>query len=248
MYSIRTIFVEGGMRLSSFALRLLALVCMMVDHAGLAIFPSTGLFRCIGRLALPLYCFLLVQGYIHTRDVRAYARRLLLLAIVSEIPFDLLIFARMASGAEQNILFSLLLALLSLVIADTHRGKALPCALMEMGLCLVAMAARVSFGWLPIALCLSFYYGMTSRPKGVLLAACSLLLYTAMLWLSGVAQSWVLVSLCAPLGLVPVLFYNGKRGPASPVLKLMFYAAYPLHIVLLLVLRGMRIFPPYFLH
>ena len=236
------------MRLSSFALRLLALLCMMIDHAGLALFPSTGLFRCIGRLALPLYCFLLVQGYIHTRDIRAYARRLLLLAILSEIPFDLLIFGTIASGAEQNILFSLLLSLLALVIADGHRGQTLPCALMEAGICLVAMAARVSYGWLPIALSLSFYYGLTNKVKGALLAAGSLLLYTATLWLSGVERGWVLTSLFALLGLFPILVYNGRRGPASPVLKLMFYGAYPLHIIGLLILRGMRIFPPYFLH
>ena len=236
------------MRLSSFALRLAALLCMVADHVGLALFPSTGVFRCVGRLALPLYCFLLVQGYVHTRDVRAYARRLLLLAILSEIPFDLLIFARVTSAAEQNILFSLLLALLALVIADTHRGRALPLALMEAGICLVAMATRVSYGWLPIALCLSFFFGIRRPLRGVPLALGALLLYSATLWLSGVDSGWALISLCAPLGLLPILLYSGRRGLASPWLKLLFYAAYPLHIVALLVLRGMRIFPPYFLH
>ena len=103
--------------LSSFVLRLIALVCMCVDHAGLALFPSASAFRCVGRLAFPLYCFLLAQGFAHTRDIRAYARRLLLLACVSELPFDLLIFGRLSSAMEQNVVFSLLLGLLALCAA-----------------------------------------------------------------------------------------------------------------------------------
>lgn len=99
--------------MSSFALRLIALVCMCIDHMGLALFPSASVFRCVGRLAFPLYCFLLAQGYAHTHDLRAYARRLLLLAFLSEIPFDMLIFGRIASGMEQNVVFSLLLGLLA---------------------------------------------------------------------------------------------------------------------------------------
>ena len=87
---------------------------MCVDHAGLALFPSVGAFRCIGRPAFPLYCFLLVQGFRHTRDLRAYARRLLLLACVSEVPFDLLIFGQFSSAMEQNGVFALLLGLMAL--------------------------------------------------------------------------------------------------------------------------------------
>ena len=109
--------------MSAFSLRLLALLCMVVDHAGLALFPSVGAFRCVGRAAFPLYCFLLAQGYRHTRSVRAYARRLLLFALLSEIPFDLLIFGRLACTLEQNALFSLLLGLMALWAADTLRAR-----------------------------------------------------------------------------------------------------------------------------
>lgn len=239
--------LKEALPLSSFLLRLTALLCMIVDHAGLALFPNVGLFRCVGRAAFPLYCFLLVQGYLHTRNLRAYMRRLLLLAILSEIPFDLLIFGSTVSLMEQNAVFSLLLGLLAVCAADTMEARgAWPMAAAAL-LALSAMILRVSYGWLPVALCLAFYYGRDRRSAAVLAAACALLLYTLSLLLSGVAMSWVLVSLCALLALLPILLFNGKRGLRSPAMSLLFYAAYPLHILALLVIRALRIVPPYFL-
>lgn len=231
--------------MSSFSLRLIALVSMCVDHAGLALFPSVGAFRCVGRLAFPLYCFLIAQGYRHTRDARAYGRRLLLAAILSEIPFDLLIFGRIGCAIEQNVLFSLLLGLLSLRAADALGGRPLYALLVTSTLALVAMAARVSYGWLGIALCLVF--GLCGGRKRILGAAAALLLYTLGLLLSGVALSWVLVSLCSLLSLPLLALYNGKRGPRAPLITFLFYAAYPVHLLSLAALRAMRLIPPYFL-
>lgn len=233
--------------MSAFSLRLLALLCMVVDHAGLALFPSVGAFRCVGRAAFPLYCFLLAQGYIHTRSVRAYARRLLLLALLSEIPFDLLIFGRVSCAVEQNVLFSLLLGLLALYADDALRARP-PAAWLAVGsLCLAAMAAHVSFGWLGIALCLCARRFGESPLRAVLGMGAMLLLYTLSLLLSGVAASWVLTSLCALAALAPILLYNGRRGLRVPALTFLFYAAYPLHLIALVVLRTMRLVPPYFL-
>lgn len=233
--------------LSSFVLRLIALVCMCVDHAGLALFPSAGAFRCVGRLAFPLYCFLLAQGFAHTRDIRAYARRLLLLACVSEVPFDLLIFGRVSSAMEQNVVFSLLLGLMALYAAKALAKRPLPCALAILALMLLAMAAQVSFGWLGIALCLAYGYAGDDKKRQALFTVLLTLLYSFTLLLSGVARAWVTVSLCAALSVLPILLYNGRPGPRGKALTFCFYAAYPLHLCALLVIRAMRIIPPYFL-
>ncbi len=233
--------------MSSFVLRLLALLFMGIDHMGLALFPTASVLRCIGRMAFPLYCFLLAQGYRHTRDVSAYARRLLLDALLSEVPFDLLIFGHMFSAVEQNALFALLLGLLALWTADRLRDRPLMLCAAELLLCMGSMLARVSYGWLGIALCLCFDLSRNRRGVMTLCAASTLLLYTLSLLCSGVARSWVLISLNA-LGALPlILLYNGKPGPRSPVLKFLFYAAYPLHIAMLVVLRAARIVPPYWL-
>ncbi len=236
-----------GSALSSFVLRLIALVCMCVDHAGLALFPSASAFRCVGRLAFPLYCFLLAQGFAHTRDIRAYARRLLLLACVSEIPFDLLIFGRLSSAMEQNVVFSLLLGLLALCAARALSARPLPCALSILALMLLAMVTQVSFGWLGVALCLAYGYAGGDKKRQALFTVLLTLLYSFTLLLSGVARAWVTVSLCAALSVLPILLYNGRPGPRGKALTFCFYAAYPLHLCALLVIRAMRIIPPYFL-
>ena len=235
------------MRVSSFALRLLALFTMVIDHAGLALFPRIGAFRCVGRLSFPLYCFLLAQGCRHTRDLRAYARRLLLTACLSEIPFDLLIFGRATCLVEQNVLFSLLLGLMAIYACEVLADRPQLAVLAVSGVMLAAMLARVSFGWLGVALCVCLYKAEGSRTRQ---AGCVALLegvYCLSLLISGVARSWVLVSLCGALAAVPVLLYNGKRGLRRAGLTLLFYAAYPLHLIALVVTRALRVIPPYFL-
>lgn len=232
--------------MSSFALRLAALLFMAIDHAGLALFPDLGVFRCVGRLAFPIYCFLLAQGFLHSHDLRAYARRITLFAILSEIPFDLLIFGRTVCLVEQNVLFSLLLGLLALYCARTLSKQPAFAAVSALLLAMIAMFARVSFGWLSVALCLCFYNLRENRARMALCAALILLVYSLSLYLSGVALSWVLVSLCAPLALLPILCYNQRPGPRAPALSFLFYAAYPLHMIALLAIRAMRIVPPHF--
>jgi len=217
---------------------------MLIDHAGLALFPHLGFFRCIGRLSFPIYCFLLTQGFVHTRSIQGYGRRLLLTAILSEIPFDLLIFGCISSGMEQNVLFSLLFGLMALTAAKAYKEKPMTVWLIIITLSMGAMAARVSFGWLGIALCISAYYAGNCKHLLFLFFSFSLLVYSLSLQLSGVTQSWVLVSFCSLFSLIPLLLYNGKRGLRAPMLSLLFYAAYPLHMLALIILRALRIIPP----
>ena len=231
--------------MSSFMIRMCALAAMFIDHAGLALFPRVGAFRCVGRLAFPLYCFLLVQGYIHSRSLRAYARRLVLLAFVSEIPFDLLIFGSISMNTEQNVLFALILGLMALCIYDLYEQKPVLQTAYLIAVFLCAMLLRVSYGWLGVALCLWFYKTRSSRLRQALGLLALEGVYCLSLALSGVAQSWVLVSLGAGFAALPVLLYSGQPGLRHKFVSFLFYAAYPLHIVALLIIRAMRIIPPY---
>lgn len=103
---------------------------MVVDHAAVMLLQETGTLywsmRLIGRLAFPLYCFLLAEGFCHTRSAGRYLGRLAALAVVSEIPFNLLNRGAAADPMHQNVMFTLFLGLLALWGNMTlqNRGKA----------------------------------------------------------------------------------------------------------------------------
>ena len=97
--------------MSAFTLKLIALVTMIIDHVGAIFFPQFIWLRYIGRLSMPIYAFLLVQGYMHTRNFNRYALRMGIFALLSEVPYDLLFQGTWLEFQRQNILFTFLTAL-----------------------------------------------------------------------------------------------------------------------------------------
>lgn len=95
-------------------LQLIAMITMLIDHVGLVFFGEYKIFRVIGRVAFPLYTWFLVQGYLHTSSIKKYSLRLLWIAILSQIPFMVSL-----QRWDLNVIFTLLLALISLRILDT---------------------------------------------------------------------------------------------------------------------------------
>jgi len=85
-------------------LKLIALITMIIDHVGAIFFPQYIWLRYIGRLSMPIYAFLLVQGYKHTRSFTRYAIRLAVFALLSEVPYDLLFRRTWLEFGNQNIL------------------------------------------------------------------------------------------------------------------------------------------------
>lgn len=92
---------------------LIAMITMLIDHVGLIFFPDSPMFRIIGRIAFPLYCWFLVQGYLHTRSHKKYMLRLLGLAVLSQVPFVLAL-----ERYDLNVIFTLLLSLIGLHAAE----------------------------------------------------------------------------------------------------------------------------------
>lgn len=92
---------------SSFALKIIAVICMLCDHLGDAIIKPFSFFNVIGRIAFPIFAFQITEGYIHTKDLKKYFKRLIIFAILSQIPF-MLFLSTFTSPFTLNIFFTLL--------------------------------------------------------------------------------------------------------------------------------------------
>ena len=95
---------------TSTSLHLMAMAIMLCDHCK-RLFPDAIWLPCVGRLAFPIFAFLIVEGYHHTQDLNRYARRLLFFAILAEVPFDLMANGIPFHSGHQNVLWTFLLAL-----------------------------------------------------------------------------------------------------------------------------------------
>ncbi len=231
--------------LSGSALKCIAIITMLIDHVGAAVlarlllagagseFLYSAYFttRTIGRMAFPIFCFLLVEGFEHTKNCRRYALRLLLFALLSEVPFDLAFTGSMMEYSHQNVFFTLFIAFVTMLAfreveekAAWHpalRGAALAVTLFAgMGLAYLLRTDYAAKG----VMCVMALYVFRKIRGAQILAGC-----LAFGW-------WEPAALVAFL---PIAFYNGKRGWN---IKYMFYVFYPLHLlVLYFVCVGMGI-------
>ena len=114
---------SGRFSLSAAALHILAMALMLMDHLWATLLPAQDWLTCAGRLAFPIFAFMAVEGYFHTRSFRKYALRLALFAVLSEVPFDLMYGGTWFYPVHQNVIWTLLLGLLGIHLMETVRKK-----------------------------------------------------------------------------------------------------------------------------
>lgn len=215
-------------RLDGRTLKLIACLCMLIDHLGASCFSGVIGLRIIGRLAFPIYCFLLVEGAVHTHDMKKYILRMGIFALISEIPFDLALFHQMIYPAHQNVFFTLGLGLLAIwFIEHPIRNLDIPDNLYRflviIAAGLIAEFFHTDYGFTGVAVICVFYH-LREQPQ--LKYPIAALLLAAM---GG-------VEVYAVLALIPILLYNGQRGRQTKAMQYGFYAFYPAHLILIAVL------------
>jgi len=109
--------------LSAAALHILAMTFMLMDHLWATLLSSQMWLTHVGRLAFPIFAFLAVEGYFHTRSFKRYALRMLLFAVLSEVPFDLMYGGTAFYPVHQNVIWTLLLGLLGIRLMEAARAK-----------------------------------------------------------------------------------------------------------------------------
>ncbi len=226
--------------LSSFGLKLIAMITMVIDHMGVVFFPYDARFRWIGRLSFPIFCFLLVEGFHHTSNVKKYMARLAVFALISEVPFDLFVHADGDYFAGQNIFFTLLLGLMAIYcmqqcLENSSMGyfaTMMVNVLVAMVFSSLALLLRTDYSVLGIFYIVIFYL---YRGKSVLIFLA--LEFVTIYFYGGInVQMHMIPQNIAPVAVLFTALYNGKRGPN---LKYVFYAFYPVHLLVLVGLYYM---------
>ena len=225
--------------LNSLHLKLLAVVTMLIDHMGFTLFPHAVWMRAVGRLAFPIFCFLIAEGCAHTRDKKRYAARLLLFAVLSELPFNLMCSGQWLSWNYQNVLWTLLIGALVCWLIDWALKKRTPSAFVLTGAVMVAAywlleLTGTDYGGWGMLLVAAFY--CARRCPYPQMAKMAIQAIGLVFFSIGVMGGRVTIELWSLTALVPIWMYNGQRGFSNKALQYGFYAFYPVHILILSVL------------
>ncbi|MCR4782320.1 MAG: conjugal transfer protein TraX [Lachnospiraceae bacterium] len=241
---------------SGLTLKIIAIVSMLIDHIGAAVIEpilsapnnlSNSQFqtllhidyicRDIGRLAFPLFCFLIVEGFLHTRNWKKYLLRLCIFALISEIPFDLAFQRKLIELNAQNVFFTLAIGLLTIAITKMIREKfwyynsnftinitnLILYFTSVMSVLVVAMATSILLHTdynAPGVVAIFIIYTFYPRSREIALLIAVLFLTVT------IDQS----EMFAIFDIIFIYFYNGSKGKQ---IKYFFYLFYPIHLTIL---------------
>ena len=216
-------------------LKYLAFLSMLIDHANNALLTPmlngegfllhlSNLFSILGRIAFPLFVFFIVEGFFKTRSRKRYLMTLLIFGVISEVPFDMFTSKVFFDPYWNNMMFTLALCLITIWLIDSLKEK-LP---NQVAWYVVSIILVILFGLLAMGLSLDYDY------HAIIVAYLFYVFYNRPRLGAGLGYLSIIKELYSFLGFAKTLTYNGKRGKQY---KWLNYAFYPVHILILGILR-----------
>ena len=213
-------------------LKLIAMVLMFIDHfAYMMIELGVGvagnwyvidrIMRGMGRVAFPIFCFTIVEGFQRTSDARAYLKRLLLFAMISEIPFDLAFRSSIFSMSYQNVFWTLAFGLAALMVYTDPLMGGFQKTVGLLACFFVPYIFHTDYSIYGVLTIFVMFY-FRKEPLKMCMAGLIVLLLQSRL------EIW------AVFGFLLILLYNGEKGHGN---KQFFYLFYPVHLLLLVFMK-----------
>lgn len=228
--------------INSNILKIIAMILMLIDHLWATIIPGNQWMTNIGRLAFPIFAFLIVEGFIHTSDFKKYAKRLFIFGLISEIPFNLIYTGSFIFPFHQNVMFTLLLGLLCIneidKIKNNKNCKTIIVGILKiLGLLLIGTVGFVDYGVTGILTIIVFYIFRNFKFAWLGQLISLILLYVVFFKGQSVIINVFGFEYFLPLqglgilSLIPIWLYNGEIGKKNKLLQYSFYAFYPVHML-----------------
>lgn len=242
--------------MNSSQLKILAINAMVLDHIAWILFPNIKIFHIIGKVAFPIFCYMIAEGYLKTRNKKKYLIRLIMIALISEIPF--IITFRLAFGEQfiaLNTIFDLVFGLIAIWIYDTSKSKYKILAVWFISILGLVLMVDGDFEgvWM-----IYFFYKYhddfnTMAKKICMIVILGIAINISYMFINGIMcgaelsliMNYILsanflgsliINLFTLLALIPIKFYSGKKGLN---VKWLFYGFYPAH---LLILYSIKVF------
>lgn len=239
-----------GFEITSMVLHFMAMAFMLLDHMWATVIPGNEWMNSVGRLAFPIFAFMIVEGYFHTKNLKKYITRLLLFALISEIPFNLMLGSSVTYYVHQNVLWTFLIGVLLMTLNEKAKqsGKVINqllalAASLVIGF-VVGLGAMVDYYHAGIFTILVFYF-FRERKWWCRLCQFLLLFYLNVEVLGGYeyeieimgSSIFVVQQGFALFALIPIWLYKGKQGPYNRFLKNLYYWFYPAHMLILALIK-----------
>ena len=235
---------------TSAMLHIMAMAFMLCDHLWGTVVPGNDWLTCIGRIAFPIFAFLLVEGYFHTKDLKKYVKRLLLFALISEIPFNLALGSRLFYPIHQNVLWSFLISIA--LIHWNEQAKKKGVLWKQVAVCVASIVIGYAAGLLTFVdfyhagiLTVLVFYFFRGNAWWQRAAQLVFLWYINTELLGGYGYELTLFGepfflqrqSFALLALIPIWLYRGKQGLYNKALRYLYYGFYPAHLLLFALIR-----------